>query len=160
MSAITIRPAAEHEAPLILGFIRMLAQYERLENEVVATEEELRRTLFGRPAYAEVVFACVDGEPVGFALFFHNYSTFKGCPGLYLEDLFVLPEARRQGIGKRLLSWLAATAIERGCARLEWAVLDWNEPSIQFYRSLGAMPLDEWTTFRVTGDALTALAAG
>jgi GNAT superfamily N-acetyltransferase len=159
MSEITIRPAAEHEIPVVLGFIRMLAKYERLEHEVVATEEDLRRTLFGQTAYAEVVFACADGKPVGFALFFHNYSTFKGRPGLYLEDLFVLPEARRQGIGRRLLTWLARTAVDRGCARLEWAVLDWNEPSIQFYRRLGAVPMDEWTTFRVTGDALTALAA-
>lgn len=160
MSLITIRPAAAHEAGLVLGFIRQLAQYEHLEQEMVATEEDLQRTLFGPRPYAEVVFACEDGVPVGFALFFHNYSTFKGRQGLYLEDLFVVPTARRRGIGRRLLTWLARTAVERGCARLEWAVLDWNEPSIQFYRSLGAVPMEEWTTFRLTGHALTALARG
>jgi GNAT superfamily N-acetyltransferase len=159
MSMITIRPATAHEAPVILGFIQQLAKYERLEHEVVATAEDLQRTLFGPRPYAEVVLACEGGTPVGFALFFHNFSTFKGRPGLYLEDLFVLPEARRRGIGRLLLAWLARTAIERGCARLEWAVLDWNEPSIQFYHRLGAVPMDEWTTFRVTGDTLTALAA-
>jgi GNAT superfamily N-acetyltransferase len=160
MSEITIRPAAEHETPLILDFIRRLAQYERLEHEMVATEEDLRQTLFGPRPYAEVVFACESKTPLGFALFFHTYSTFMGRPGLYLEDLFVLPEARRRGIGRLLLMWLARTAVERGCARLEWSVLDWNEPSIQFYRNLGAVPMDEWTIFRVAGDALTALAAG
>jgi GNAT superfamily N-acetyltransferase len=160
MNGITIRPAAEHETPLVLDFIRRLAQYERLEHEMEATEEDLRQTLFGSHPYAEVVFACEAGTPLGFALFFHNYSTFKGRPGLYLEDLFVLPAARRRGIGRLLLAWLARTAVRRGCARLEWAVLDWNEPSIQFYRSLGAVPMDEWTTFRLTGEALSALAAG
>jgi GNAT superfamily N-acetyltransferase len=160
MSEITIRPAAAPEAPIILDFIRRLAQYERLEHEVVVTEEELRSTLFGPRPYAEVVFACAGDRPLGFALFFHNYSTFRGRPGIYLEDLFVLPEARGRGIGRRLLAWLARTAVERGCARLEWAVLDWNEPAISFYRSLGAIPMDEWTVFRVTGDALTALASG
>lgn len=156
---VTIRPAEAHEAPRILAFIRELARYERLEHEVVATEDGLRETLFGPRPYAEVVFACVGAEPVGFALFFHNYSTFRGRPGIYLEDLFVLPEARRRGIGRRLLTWLAHTAVERGCARLEWAVLDWNAPAIAFYRSLGAVPLDEWTTFRVSGEALAELAA-
>jgi GNAT superfamily N-acetyltransferase len=159
MSAITLRTACAQDVPAILDFIRALAQYEHLEAEVVATEESLRRTLFGTHPYAEVVLACEDEKPLAFALFFHNYSTFRGAPGLYLEDLFVLPEARRRGIGRLLLTWLARTAVERGCARLEWAVLDWNEPAIRFYRSLGAIPMHEWTVFRVTGDALTALAA-
>lgn len=156
---ITIRPASEHEVPQVLAFIRALAKYERLEHEAVATEADLRETLFGAHRYAEVVWACSGAEPVGFALFFHNYSTFRGRPGLYLEDLFVLPQARGRGIGKRLLTWLAHAAVERGCARLEWSVLNWNEPAIAFYRSVGAVPMDEWTTFRVTGAALTALAA-
>jgi GNAT superfamily N-acetyltransferase len=142
---------------VILQFIRDLAVYEHLEHEAVATEESLRKSLFGPRPYAEVVFACVAEEPVGFALFFHNYSTFLGRPGIYLEDLFVRPEARGQGIGKRLLTWLAQLAVERGCGRLEWAVLDWNEPSIAFYESLGAKPMDEWRIFRLTGPALTAL---
>jgi GNAT superfamily N-acetyltransferase len=134
--------------------------YERLEHEVVATEADLAAALCGARPYAEVVFACVDGEPVGFALFFHNFSTFLGKPGIYLEDLFVRPQARGLGIGKRLLAWLAQTAVERGCARLDWAVLDWNEPSIGFYLGLGAQRMDEWTTFRLTGAALHALAKG
>src|SRR5437868_5754606 len=141
---IIIRPATEQDVPLIQGFIRDLARYEHLEHEMVATEEGLRKTLFGERRYAEVVFACVgdepaSAEPAGFALFFHNYSTFLGKPGIYLEDLFVRPEARGHGIGKRLLAWLAQTAVARDCGRLEWAVLDWNEPSIGFYRSLGAV---------------------
>ena len=156
--SITIRPATEHDVPLISSFIRDLAVYEHLEHEMVATEEGLRKTLFGERRYAEVVFACVDGDPVGFALFFHNYSTFLGKPGIYLEDLFVRPEARGHGIGKRLLAWLAQTTVERDCGRLEWAVLDWNEPSIGFYRSLGAVLKDEWQIFRLSGDALDALA--
>jgi GNAT superfamily N-acetyltransferase len=160
MSEITIRPATVQDTAVILGFIRALAQYERLEHELVATEESLRQTLFGAHPYAEVVLACEGDKPLGFALFFHNYSTFKGTPGIYLEDLFVLPEARGRGIGKHLLTWLARTAVQRGCARLEWAVLDWNEPAIGFYKRLGAIPMDEWTVFRVTGDALTALAGG
>ena len=155
---ITIRPATREEVPLVLEFIRALARYERLEHEVSACEAELREALFGERRYAEVVFACSGGKPVGFALFFHNFSTFKGRPGIYLEDLFVLPEARGRGIGKRLLAYLARTAVERRCARLEWAVLDWNEASIRFYRSLGAVPMDEWTLFRLTGDALALLA--
>jgi len=156
---ITIRPASREEVPLVLEFIRDLARYERLEHEMSASEPELREALFGERRYAEVVFACSDGAPVGFALFFHNFSTFKGRPGIYLEDLFVRPEARGRGIGKRLLAYLARTAVERRCARLEWSVLDWNEPSIGFYRSLGAVPMDGWTVFRLTGDAL-ALVAG
>jgi len=157
-AAITIRPATEQDIPTILGFIRALAKYEHLEHEVVATETSLRQSLFGARPYAEVVFACIDGVPQGFALFFHNYSTFLGKPGIYLEDLFVHPEARGRGIGKYLLTWLAKTAVERHCGRLEWAVLDWNEPSIGFYRSLGAVLKSEWQIFRLTGAALTNLA--
>ena len=160
MNEITIRPAGEHEVPLILQFIRDLAVYEHLEHEVVATEAQLREVLFGQRRYAEVVFACLDGDPVGFALFFHNFSTFLGRPGIYLEDLFVRPEARGHGVGRRLLAWLAAEAVSRKCGRLEWAVLDWNEPSIQFYRNLGAVHMKEWQIFRVTGPALSQLAAG
>jgi GNAT superfamily N-acetyltransferase len=158
--AITIRPATRDDVPLVLQFIRDLAIYERLEHEVSASEAQLRAALFGERRYAEVVFACSGAQPVGFALFFHNFSTFKGQPGIYLEDLFVRPEARGQGIGKRLLAHLARLAVERRCARLEWAVLDWNEPSIGFYRSLGAIPMDEWTVFRLAGEALTLLAGG
>jgi GNAT superfamily N-acetyltransferase len=156
---ITIRPATEQDVRAILEFIRSLAEYERLGHEVVATEDGLRRTLFGPRAYAEVVFACVDDEPVGFALFFHNYSTFLGKPGIYLEDLFVRPEARGRGIGKRLFAWLANTTVQRDCGRMEWAVLDWNEPSIGFYKSLGAVPKHEWQIFRLTGEPLATLAS-
>jgi GNAT superfamily N-acetyltransferase len=155
---ITIRPATRSDLPRILAFIRELAVYEHLEHEVVASEAEVGAALFGPLPAAEVVFACLDGTPVGFALFFHNFSTFLGRPGIYLEDLYVLPEARGLGIGKRLLAWLARTALERGCARLDWAVLDWNEPSIGFYRSLGAVALDEWITYRLAGEALERLA--
>jgi GNAT superfamily N-acetyltransferase len=155
---ITIRPAARSDLPRVLAFIRELAVYEHLEHEMVAGEAEVGAALFGPRPYAEVVFACLDGTPVGFALFFHNFSTFLGRPGIYLEDLYVRPEARGLGIGKCLLAWLARTALERGCARLDWAVLDWNEPSIGFYRSLGAVALDEWTTYRLAGDALERLA--
>jgi GNAT superfamily N-acetyltransferase len=155
---ITIRAAAGHEMPQVLAFIRELASYEHLEHEVVASEADLSAALFGPQRYAEVVFACLDGVPVGFALFFHNFSTFLGKPGIYLEDLFVRPAARGHGIGKRLLAWLAATALERGCVRLDWAVLDWNEPALGFYHSLGAVALEEWQTFRLTGTALQRLA--
>ena len=155
---ITIRPAGAHEMPLVLSFIRELAEYEHLEHEVVATAADLSRALHGPRPYAEVAFACVNGTPLGFALFFHNFSTFLGKPGIYLEDLFVRPEARGRGLGRRLLAWLARTALERGCARLDWAVLDWNAPSIGFYLGLGAQRKDEWTTFRLTGDALQRLA--
>jgi GNAT superfamily N-acetyltransferase len=155
---ISIRPAVEGDVAVSLQFIRDLAQYEHLEHQVVATEELLREALFGGRPYAEVVLACLNGEPVGFALFFHNFSTFVGRAGIYLEDLYVRPEARGHGVGRRLLTWLAATAVSRGCGRLEWAVLDWNEPSIRFYRNLGAVALDDWTTYRVTGPALNQLA--
>jgi GNAT superfamily N-acetyltransferase len=154
-----IRAATEADVPLILRFIRELAEYERLAHEVVATEEILRESLFGARRYAEVVIAEEDGEPAGFALFFHNFSTFRGRPGIYLEDLYVRPEMRGRGTGRALLAHLAALAVERGCGRLEWWVLDWNEPAIRFYRSLGAQAMDDWTVFRVAGDALRRLAA-
>jgi GNAT superfamily N-acetyltransferase len=157
---VTIRPAAAHELPLVLEFIRELAVYERLEHEVQATTDDLAAALFGAHPYAEVVFACLDATPVGFALFFHNFSTFIGKPGIYLEDLFVRPHARGRGIGRRLLAWLANTTLERGCARLDWAVLDWNAPAIAFYRSAGAVAQDDWTTMRVDGAALEQLARG
>jgi GNAT superfamily N-acetyltransferase len=158
ISGFEIRPATETDVPLILAFIKKLAAYERLAPEVVATEEGLRATLFGARPYAEVVIAYYASEPVGFALFFHNFSTFVGRPGLYLEDLYVDERQRGKGCGKALLVHLARLAVERGCGRLEWAVLDWNEPAINFYKSLGAVPMDEWTVFRVTGDALERLA--
>jgi len=158
--SVTIRPAEAHELPLVLVFIRELAVYERLEHEVQVTTADLAVALFGPRPFAEVVFACLEGEPVGFALFFQNFSTFLGKPGIYLEDLFVRPQARGHGIGRRLLAWLAHTTLERGCARLDWAVLDWNLPSIGFYRSLGAVAQDEWTTMRVSGAALERLARG
>jgi GNAT superfamily N-acetyltransferase len=158
MPNFRIRTAAPADVPLILSFIRKLAEYERLLDSVVATEETLRQTLFGARPYAEVIFAVEDDVEVGFALFFHNYSTFLAQPGIYLEDLFVEPAARGRGYGKKLLQRLAAIAVERGCGRLEWAVLDWNEPSIAFYKSLGALPQDEWTVYRVTGDTLASLA--
>ena len=152
-----IRQATEADVPLILQFIKNLAEYERLAHKVVATEESLRRTLFGNPRFAEVVFAREDGVDAGFALFFHNYSTFHGAPGIYLEDLFVKPEFRGRGIGKQLLTYLARLAKERGCTRLEWAVLNWNTPSIEFYKHLGAVPMSDWIVFRLTGDELNEL---
>jgi GNAT superfamily N-acetyltransferase len=155
---IEIRPALEHEAPLVLSFIRELAEYERLAHAVTATEADLNASLFGPQRYAETIFACLDAVPVGFAIYFYNYSTFLGRPGLYLEDLFVRPAVRGRGIGRALLTHLAAVALEHGCGRLEWAVLDWNETAIRFYRGLGAVPADEWTTYRVSGAALTKLA--
>ncbi len=155
----TIRPATKDDASLILSLIKGLAEYEKLTHEVVATEELLRETLFGDCPVAEVILGHFDGEPVGFALFFHNYSTFLGRPGIYLEDLFVKPEMRRKGFGRIMLSYVARLAKERRCGRLEWSVLDWNEPALKFYKSIGAVPMDEWTTQRVTGDALDLLAA-
>lgn len=157
--SLLIRNAVREDAALILRFIRALAVYERLEDSVVADEEKILRTLFGDKPYAEVLIAEWNGEPAGFALFFHNYSTFLAKPGIYLEDLFVDPAFRGKGIGKALLSSLARMAVDRDCGRLEWSVLDWNEPAIGFYKKLGAVPMDEWTIFRVTGTALTDLAA-
>lgn len=153
-----IRAATEADVPLILQFIRDLARYEKLEHKVIATEDALRQTLFGNPRFAEVVFAETDGAAVGFALFFHNYSTFLGRPGIYLEDLFVKAEMRGRGYGKALLAHLARLAQERGCGRLEWAVLDWNSPAIDFYKSLGAVAMDDWTVFRLIGEPLEKLA--
>jgi len=157
---IRIAPAAESDVPLILSFVRKLAEYEKLSHLVVATEADILRNVFGPNPVAEVLLAYWDREPVGFALYFRNFSTFLGQAGIYLEDLFVEPEHRGRGIGKALLIRLAKIAIERGYGRLEWAVLDWNTPSIEFYRSLGAIPLDEWTAYRLTGDALSRLALG
>ncbi len=154
---VSFRFAVEGDEALVLYFIRALAEYERMLDQVVATEAELREQLFVKKN-AEVIFALEGETPVGFALFFHNFSTFLALPGLYLEDLCVLPEHRGKGYGKALLKKLAAIAVERGYGRFEWWCLDWNEPSIQFYKALGAVPMDEWTTYRVTGDALKKLA--
>jgi GNAT superfamily N-acetyltransferase len=156
---VTIRPAQSVDTDLILALIRELAEYERLPHEVVATGDALRATLFGGQPRAEVLIAQADGQPAGFALFFHTYSTFLARPGLYLEDLFVRPAFRRQGVGRLLLTRLAAIAVARGCGRFEWSVLDWNEPARRFYESLGARPMDEWTTYRITGAALEELAS-
>jgi len=158
-SGSTIRFARPDDVPTILHLIRELAEYERLSHMVTATEDALHEHLFGETPYCEVLIAEAEGSPVGFALFLRNYSTFLAKPGIYLEDLFVVPAARGHGHGKALLQRLARLAVERGCGRLEWSVLDWNEPSIRFYQSLGADPMDEWTVFRVTGDALAELAA-
>ena len=152
-----IEPATENDIPLILTFIKGLAQYEGLAEEVIATEEGLRESLFGPQPSAETVIAYNLTEPVGFAVFFHNYSTFVGRSGLYLEDLFVLPEWRGRGLGRALLSYVARVAMARNCGRLEWSVLDWNEPAINFYRALGARPMDEWTRYRLAGEALEQL---
>lgn len=157
---LSIRPASQSDVALILRFIEKLAEYERLSHEVVATEAALREYLFGARPMAEVILAYWAGEAVGFALYFHNFSTFLARPGIYLEDLFVEPEHRGKGIGKALLVNLARIASERGCGRLEWSVLNWNEPSIQFYRKLGAVAKDDWTIYRLTGDALERLATG
>ena len=153
-----VRPATMADVPLILSFIRGLAEFEKLLHAVTATEEKLRATLFGAQPSAETIIAFAGDEAVGFALFFTNYSTFLAQPGIYLEDLFVKPEWRGHGYGKRLLAHLARLATERDCGRLEWAVLEWNAPAIGFYERLGANLLDEWRTFRLTGDALKTLA--
>jgi len=158
MSRIDIRQATPDDLQLILQFIQELAEYEKLSHEVTASVEQLRSTLFGSSPAAEVVIASYADRPVGFAVFFASYSTFLGKPGLYLEDLFVRPEARGNGIGRALLEYLARVTVERGWGRLEWRVLDWNQPSIGFYRRLGAEPLDDWTVFRLTGRSLRALA--
>jgi GNAT superfamily N-acetyltransferase len=158
MSDVRIRRAMPDDVPVILEMIRGLAEYERLADQAVATDGDMREALFGSHPAAEVLLAYADDEPAGFALFFHNFSTFLGKRGLYLEDLFVKPESRRRGIGRRLLAELARIAVERNCGRFEWSVLDWNQPAIEFYKSLGAVPLSEWTVFRMTGGALTRLA--
>jgi GNAT superfamily N-acetyltransferase len=156
--SLQLRSAVRQDVPLILGFIRALAEYEKLSHEVVATEEAIAEHLFGATPRAEVLIAEWEGAPAGFALFFHNFSTFLARPGIYLEDVFVHPEYRGRGIGKALLLELARLARERGCGRFEWAVLDWNEPSIRFYESLGARAMKEWQLMRVTGEALDRLA--
>jgi len=154
----TIRPATIVDVPIILQLIRDLATYERAPSEVAATEEQLVDVLFGERPVAEVLLAFEDEMPIGFAVFFHNFSTWLGRPGLYLEDLFVKPEARGKGYGRALLTHLAKIARDRGCGRMEWAVLDWNDPAIQFYHKLGGKPMDEWTVFRLTRDGIAKLA--
>ena len=153
---MAFRFATENDCALILHFIRDLAEYEKMTDQVVASEELLREWIFEKQK-AEVLFVCEEGKELGFALFFHKFSTFLGRAGIYLEDLFVLQEYRGKGYGKALLKKLAQIAVERGCGRLEWSCLDWNSPSIDFYRSLGAIPMDDWTTYRLTGETLKKL---
>ncbi len=155
----TIKSATRADVPLILSFIKELAEYEKLAHEVVATEELLAESLFGEDSPAKVIFAYLDNKAVGFALYFYNFSTFLGKPGLYLEDLYVKPEVRGQGIGKKILAYLAFIAKQKNCGRFEWWVLDWNKPALDFYKSIGAKPMDEWTVQRVTGKALDELAS-
>lgn len=155
-----IRRATSQDVPTILTLIRELAEYEKLAHEVVADEASLHQHLFGAPQRAEVLIAEHEGSAVGFALFFHNYSTFLSRPGIYLEDLFVRPAHRRKGYGRALLRELARLAVERGCGRFEWAVLDWNEPAMKFYRSLGAEQMEAWRIFRITGEAMERLSGG
>jgi GNAT superfamily N-acetyltransferase len=157
-TVLSIRPATVTDVPVILQLIRDLAAYERAPNEVTATKEQLVDVLFGKKPAAEVLLAFENGTPVGFAVFFHNFSTWLGQPGIYLEDLFVKPEMRGKGYGRALLVDLAKIARERGCGRMEWAVLNWNDPAIQFYRKLGAKPMDEWTVFRLAHDGIAKLA--
>ncbi|MBQ7903841.1 MAG: GNAT family N-acetyltransferase [Oscillospiraceae bacterium] len=157
MKELSFRMAGREDVPLILYFIKELARYEKLENEVVATEDILTQWLFEKEK-AEVIFPCINGEEVGFALFFHNFSTFLGRSGIYLEDLYIKPEHRKKGYGKATLRKLAQIAVDRGCGRLEWICLDWNQPSIDFYLSLGAIPMSDWTVYRVAGDTLRQLA--
>jgi GNAT superfamily N-acetyltransferase len=160
MNNLRIVPAGADDVPIILSLIKALGEYERLSHEIVATEDGLRTWLFGERPAAEVVLAYAGDTVVGFALFFHNFSTFLGRPGLYLEDLFVIPEWRGRGIGKRLVVHLAALAVERGCGRMEWSVLDWNEPALRFYERMGARVMQEWKLCRLTGDRLAQVAAG
>ncbi len=157
-NSLSIRKATRQDISLILSFIKELAEYERLLPEVRATEESLTESLFGERQVAEVIFGEVDGIPLGFALFFHNYSTFLGQQGIYIEDLFVRPHARRRGIGRSMLSHIARIALARNCGRVEWWVLDWNEPAIRFYESLGSIAMSDWTVRRLTGAALEKLA--
>ena len=159
MPELDIRSATEDDVPLILNLIKELAEYERLSHEVIATEEALRDSLFGGRQVAEALLGFLEDDPAGFALFFHNFSTFLGKPGIYLEDLYVRPEFRGAGVGRALLVHLAKLAKERNCGRLEWSVLDWNEPAIGFYKGIGASPVSGWTAYRVTGEALEDLAA-
>jgi GNAT superfamily N-acetyltransferase len=159
MPELEIRAATERDVPLILTLIKELAEYEALSHEVVATEEALRDSLFGERRVAEALLGYLEDDPAGFALFFHNFSTFLGKPGIYLEDLYVRPEFRGAGVGRALLVHLAGLAKERDCGRLEWSVLDWNEPAIGFYKGIGASPVSGWTVYRVAGEALEVLAA-
>ncbi len=159
VEGFTIRDATEADTALVLWFIKQLAEYEKLTQEVEATEEKISKALFGPKPYAEVLIGEYRSEPVGFALFFHNFSTFMGKPGLYLEDIFIIPEMRGRGFGKIMLQFLARIAVERDCGRMEWAVLDWNEPSIQFYESIGARLMKEWIINRLSGEQLSSLAA-
>jgi GNAT superfamily N-acetyltransferase len=156
-SNFKIRPANESDVKLILSFIKQLGEYEKLSHQVVVTEEKLLNSLF-KQHMAEVIIGEYNGEPVGFALFFHNFSTFLGQAGIYLEDLFIKPEIRGKGFGRKMLTYLAKLAVERDCGRLEWACLDWNEPSICFYKKLGAITLDDWTVYRMSGERLVELA--
>jgi GNAT superfamily N-acetyltransferase len=158
MPELEIRAATEDDVPLLLSLIKELAEYERLSHQVVATEEALRESLFGKQPVAEALLGYLEDDPAGFALFFHTFSTFLGRPGIYLEDLYVKPEFRGAGVGRALLVHVAKLARERGCGRLEWSVLDWNEPAIGFYRGIGASPLSGWTVYRVAGEALEELA--
>lgn len=155
---LSIRQAQKKDVPLLLDFIKQLADYENLSQAVVADEESLRRTLFGEIVFAEVILADYQNQSVGFALFFPNYSTFLGKPGIYLEDLFVVPAMRGKGIGRELLKYIARLTKERDCGRLEWSVLDWNKPAIEFYQTLGAVPMEQWTVFRLSDEALEQLA--
>ena len=155
---LSIRKASAEDVPLILKFIKELSIYEKMSKEVVATKETLRKTLFGDKSYAQVLIAEIDQKPVGYALYFYNFSTFIGKPGIYIEDLYVNPEVRAKGIGKSLFSYIARLAVERKCCRLEWSVLHWNEPSISFYKKLGAEPKDEWIIYKMSGKALERLA--
>jgi GNAT superfamily N-acetyltransferase len=155
---VRLRPAVSDDVPVIFALIRALAEYENLTHELRASEDALREHLFGERRYAEALLAEVDDVAAGYALFFHTYSTFLTRPSIWLEDIFVLPEHRRAGLGRALLARLAELAVERGCGRLEWAVLDWNEPALAFYRGVGARPVDGWTIYRLTGDALQRLA--
>ncbi|HEX9934804.1 MAG TPA: GNAT family N-acetyltransferase [bacterium] len=157
-AGLSIRRATEKDVPLLLSFIRKIAAYEKLSNEVKTTESELRKSLFGKKPAAEAVIAYHENQPVGFAVYFHNFSTFMGRPGLYLEDLYMDEKHRGKGFGKALLLYLARLAKKRNCARFEWSVLDWNEPAIQFYKSLGAVPMNGWTVFRISGNDLADLA--
>ena len=158
MTDFSIRPASADDCQLILQFIKELAEYEKLSHEVVATPQILQESLFGERPYAEVLIGEYQATPVAYALYFHNLSTFTGRPGIYLEDIYVQPELRGKSFGRSLLSYIAKLAVERNCSRVEWSVLDWNEPSIQFYRSIGAIALDEWTVQRLHGEALSNFA--
>jgi GNAT superfamily N-acetyltransferase len=155
--SVRIEPATPADVPVICGLIQELAEFERLQDQFVATEERLRESLFGPQPHAEVLMARLNNDSAGFALFFHNYSTFRAQPGIYLEDLYIRPAYRGRGYGKALLSHIANLAVQRGCGRFEWSVLDWNQRAIDFYKKLGAVPLNDWTMFRVTDDALLQL---